>query len=99
MANTADPSRLNSFWNPTQAAGPAARFFGGGNSFSGLAADPTGLFLNDATNRGYNAAIQQNTRETLDIAFAQNLSPTGVTGVATTRGSLAAHTYYAWVTT
>jgi len=98
-ANTSDPSRLNSYWNFAQAAGPAARFFAGGNSFSGLALDSTGTYFNDAANRGYNAAIQQNARETLDIAFAQYLSPTGVTGVSTTGGSLAANTYYAWVAT
>lgn len=98
VSNAALPNRINSKFsiNATDPA-PMARFFAGGNPFSGFALDSAGPFWNDATNRGYNASIQQTARETLDISFAKLLSPTGVGGVATTGGSLAANTYFAWV--
>ena len=100
VANTSDPSRMDSHYvGVTNADAPIARFFAGGNSFSGMALDPAGVFLNDAANRGYNVSIQQNARETLDVGFAKLLSPTGVSGTATTGGSLAANAYFVWVST
>jgi hypothetical protein len=100
VANASNPSRLNSVYTPLQSfSTPMSRYFAGGNSISGLAIDPTGVFFNDAANRGYNAALQQSTRETLDVSFARALSPTVVSGIATTGGSLAANTYFAWVST
>jgi hypothetical protein len=99
FASTSDATRLTSFLSTVRATGPMARFFAGSNPIAGMALDPTGLYLNDLANPGYNAAIQQNARETLDISFANVLAPTRVSGVATKGGSLAPNTYFAWVAT
>jgi hypothetical protein len=99
VANTSDASRLSSWWGLLHANGPMARFFAGGNPIAGLALDPTGVFFNDAANPGYNVALQQTSRGTLDISFAQALSPTDVVGTPATGGSLRPNTYFAWVST
>jgi hypothetical protein len=99
VALTSDPSRLSSWWGPLHPNGPMARFFAGGNAVAGAAVDPTGFYLNDAANPGFNVALQENSRGTMDIAFARLLSPTGVVGKPTTGGTLVANTYYAWVAT
>jgi Pectate lyase superfamily protein len=97
--NTSDPDRLraDTFFDTD---GPAARFTAAGSRFSGLANDPgQGVLFGDGSSYGYSAQVKQSTRQTLDVGFASTLPPTGVSGSATTGGTLAAGTYYYFIST
>jgi hypothetical protein len=76
--------------------GNALRATFNGNRFAGVSIDPVfGLMLNDGTDFGYGASIAENSAGSMDIQFPKTYPPTGVTGTATTGGTIAAGTYYA----
>jgi hypothetical protein len=78
--------------------GTAFRATAAGSSFASLGLDPAqGVLLGDGASYGYNAQLYQSTKAAIDVGFASTLPPTGVTGAATTGGSLAAGTYYYFV--
>lgn len=99
IANAATTNRMSSFVSAVQTIGPPARFFSSGKPVAGAAIDFTGFYLNDTATPGFSAAFQQNSLGTIDVAFPQVLPPSNVTGTATTGGTLAANTYFAWVAT
>jgi hypothetical protein len=101
IVNTADGGdRLRSdsiFGDPD---GPGARFTQAGNQFANLAIDPAaGILFGDGASYGYSVEASETSSGNLDLAFAKNPPPTGVTGTPTTGGTLAAGTYYYWVRT
>ncbi|HUJ33259.1 MAG TPA: glycosyl hydrolase family 28-related protein [Candidatus Acidoferrum sp.] len=78
--------------------GSAFRATVAGNQFASLGLDPAqGLLFGDGASYGYNGQVYQPAKGAVDIGFASTLPPTGVTGVATTGGSLTAGTYYYFV--
>ncbi|HTS10586.1 MAG TPA: glycosyl hydrolase family 28-related protein [Candidatus Limnocylindrales bacterium] len=97
IANTGNTDRLRADISAAN-DGTAIRATAAGNPFASLAVDPAqGVLFSDGTSYGYNAQVYQSTKEALDIGFASTLPPTGVTGTATTGGTLAAGTYYYFV--
>jgi len=78
--------------------GTAFRATAAGNPFASLGLDPAqGVLFGDGASYGYNAQLYQSTKGMIDVGFAGSLPPTGVTGAATTGGSLAAGTYYYFI--
>lgn len=76
--------------------GDAFRATFNGSRFAGVSIDPVfGLMLNDGTDFGYGASIAENASGSLDIQFPRTYPPTGVSGTATTGGSIAAGSYFA----
>ncbi|MGB0036507.1 MAG: glycosyl hydrolase family 28-related protein, partial [Candidatus Acidiferrales bacterium] len=100
VSDMAAADRLRSDLNPLANGlsginSPQARFVQSGSAFANLAIDPVAGFLfNNGLGYGFNAALQQNSLETVDLAFAQTLPPTSVAGAAASGGSLANGTYY-----
>jgi hypothetical protein len=98
FGNNRFASDINRFGNSN---GPAIRltYGNGSNRFAGVALDPQfGLMVNDSTDFGFGAAIgEPTTRATLDVSFAENYPPTGLTGTPTIGGSMALGTYYGTV--
>jgi len=99
VVNTSNLDRLRSDVSPTSATdGTAFRATAAGNSFASLALDPAqGVLFGTGTNYGYNAQVYQSAPGAIDVGFASTLPPAGVTGTATTGGSLAAGTYYYFI--
>lgn len=78
--------------------GDAFRATFNGSRFAGVAIDPVfGLMLNDGTDFGYGASINESVRGTMDILFPKTYPPRGITGTATTGGSIVPATYYGTV--
>jgi len=79
--------------------GPGARFVQSGSSFASYGIDAAnGWMFGSNTLAGWNAQISQSTAPNIDIAFAANYPPTGVSGtVANTGGTFSTGTYYVWV--
>ncbi len=76
------------------------RWFKNGAGYSTLGLDGnTGELFGDGATPGYSGQLSQTTPETLDVGFAKLLPPTSFTGTATTGGTLAANTYYAYLYT
>ncbi|HTV60389.1 MAG TPA: glycosyl hydrolase family 28-related protein [Verrucomicrobiae bacterium] len=100
IVNTGDASdRLRTDIFPyNDINGPPLRATVSGNKFASLGIDPVGgLMFADGQSYGFNAEVAQTTGEALDIGFAQTLPPTGVTATPATGGTLAAGTYYYFV--
>ncbi len=76
------------------------RWFKNGAGYSTLGLDGNaGELFGDGATPGYSGQLSQTTPETLDVGFAKLLPPTSFTGTATTGGTLAANTYYAYLYT
>jgi hypothetical protein len=66
-----------------------------GNRFAGVGIDPVlGFMVNDGTDFGFGASVNQSVRGRMDIDFPAIFPPTAVVGTATTGGTLTAATYY-----
>ncbi len=75
--------------------GNALRATFNGSRFAGVAIDPVfGLMLNDGSDFGYGASINQSASGTMDILFPTTYPPRGLRGTAVPGGSIAAATYY-----
>ncbi|MFZ3217714.1 MAG: glycosyl hydrolase family 28-related protein [Candidatus Acidiferrales bacterium] len=99
VVNTGIPDRLRSDLFPlADVGGPAFRATASGNRFASVAIDPAlGYLFNTGSMFGFGASLAENAAGTIDVQFAPEYPPTGVSGTATTGGSLAAGTYYATV--
>ena len=78
----------------------AARFIQSGSAFASYGIDAAnGWMFGSNTQAGWNAQISQSTAPNIDIAFAANYPPTGVSGhgVRNTGGAFSTGTYYVWV--
>lgn len=105
ISNTTNAGRLRSdlgnlFNTPTSVGfnGPAGRFTPSGNSYSTLALDPLGVFFGTGTRFGFDTYLGETAQNTVDVNFSETLPPTSVAGTPTTGGSLAAGTYYYYMT-
>ena len=62
--------------------------------------DPSfGLLFGLGDSNAFNAGLKQTSVETVDVQFAKLLPATGLSGTATTGGTLTAGTYYAQIWT
>jgi hypothetical protein len=79
--------------------GPAARFIQSGSAFASYGIDAAnGWMFGNSSQAGWNAQISQSTAPNIDIAFAANYPPTGVSATVTnTGGVFGTGTYYLWV--
>ncbi len=100
VVDTTNPDRLRSdVFTIGDATGTPFRAVSAGNRFATVAIDPAlGYLFGTGASFGYGASLFENTTGSLDVQFANFYPPTGVTGTATTGGSLATGTYYAAVT-
>lgn len=100
VVNTADNGdRLRTDLFPyNDINGPPLRATISGNKFASLGADPAaGVLFGDGQNFGFNANVSQTSPEAVDVGFAQTLPPTGLSATPATGGTLAAGTYYYFV--
>lgn len=89
-------SEITTGANPT----PNLRFYLSPNSRASYGVDAgQGFLFNDGASNGFNAAIAQAVKGSVDIEFATLFPPTNVSAVAATAGSLPAGTYYPFVGT
>jgi hypothetical protein len=78
--------------------GPPVRVTLNGYRFAGVGLDPTfGAMFNDGTDFGFGASIAQGIAGTLDVEFAKNYPPTGLTGTPDPGGTIPLGTYYGTV--
>jgi hypothetical protein len=79
--------------------GPAARFIQSGSAFASYGVDAAnGWMFGSNAQAGWNAQISQSTPPNIDISFAANYPPTGVSGtVSNNGGAFSTGTYYVWV--
>ena len=79
--------------------GPAIRVTQSGSNYASYGVDATnGLTFGSNTQAGWNAQLYQSTAPNIDIAFAANYPPTGVSATeVNTGGSLPTGTYYIYM--
>jgi len=91
-------SQLGNLGSDVFSQGPPVRVTLNGNRFAGVALDPTfGAMFNDGTDFGFGASIAQSVAGTLDVEFAKNYPPTGLTGTPASGGAVPPGTYYGTV--